>query len=346
MNLYTRKVAMGCNRNFRTFFASSLLAAGLAVPVFAAPRQMENLTRGLVASNVGNGMLVSWRLLGTDGPATEFNLYRDGTKIASIGKTGGTNFLDKSGKSTSKYEVAAVVDGKESAKQGVSVVLDKTVSNSGKSFPYKAIKLEVPASQKMPNGETCTYTPNDMSAADLDGDGEYELILKWDPSNAHDNSQTGYTGTVFIDAYKLDGKRLWRIDLGKNIRAGAHYTQFQVFDYDGDGKAEMIVKTADGTIDGTGKVIGDKSADYRDGNGIILKGPEYLTVFRGTDGAAITTIEYTPSRNILSHSSPQAKGKWGDNYGNRCERYLAATGYLDGVHPSAIFARGYKGGQQ
>ena len=101
MNLYTRKVAMGCNRNFRTFFASSLLAAGLAVPVFAAPRQMENLTRGLVASNVGNGVLVSWRLLGTDGPATEFNLYRDGTKIASIGKTGGTNFLDKDGKSTS-----------------------------------------------------------------------------------------------------------------------------------------------------------------------------------------------------------------------------------------------------
>ncbi|SHK24763.1 carbohydrate-binding protein [Fibrobacter sp. UWB12] len=332
---------MGYNRNIKAILASSLLAAGLSVPSFAAPRQMENLTRGLVASNVGKGMLVSWRLLGTDDPATEFVLYRDGKKLASIGKSAGTSYLDAAGTATSKYTVAAVVDGKEQSQVGLSLVLDKTVSNSGKSFPYKAIKLEVPASQKMPNGETCTYTPNDMSAADLDGDGEYELILKWDPSNAHDNSQTGYTGTVFIDAYKLDGKRLWRIDLGKNIRAGAHYTQFQVFDYDGDGKAEMIVKTADGTIDGTGKVIGDKSADYRDGNGIILKGPEYLTVFRGTDGAAITTIEYTPSRNILSHSSPQAKGKWGDNYGNRCERYLAATGYLDGVHPSAIFARGY-----
>lgn len=333
---------MGYNHNFKAILVSSALAAGLAVPSFAAPRQMENLTRGLIASNVGSGMLVSWRLLGTDDPTTEFNLYRDGTKIASIGKTDGTNFLDKSGKSTSKYEVAAVVDGKEQAKSPLSLVFDKNVVNSGKTFPYRTLKLEVPAAQTMPNGETCTYTPNDMSAADLDGDGEYELILKWDPSNAHDNSQTGYTGTVFIDAYKLDGTRLWRIDMGKNIRAGAHYTQFQVFDYDGDGKAEMIVKTADGTIDGTGKAIGDKSKDYRDAGGTILKGPEYLTVFRGTDGAAITTIEYTPSRDINQHvKGKNGKGYWGDNYGNRCERYIAATGYLDGVHPSAIFVRGY-----
>ena len=330
------------NRKFRTVFTSSLLAAGLAVPAFAAPRQMENLTRGLVASNVGSGMLVSWRLLGTDDPATEFNLYRDGTKIAAIEKNAGTNYLDKNGKTTSKYTIAAVVDGKEQTRVGQTLVLDKTVSNSGKSFPYTTLKLEVPASQTMPDGEKCTYTPNDMNAADLDGDGEYELILKWDPSNAHDNSQTGYTGTVFIDAYKLDGTRLWRIDLGKNIRAGAHYTQFQVFDYDGDGKAEMIVKTADGTIDGTGKAIGDKSKDYRSTAGTILSGPEYLTVFRGVDGAAISTVTYEPSRDINQHvKGKDGHGYWGDNYGNRCERYLAATGYLDGVHPSAIFVRGY-----
>ena len=333
---------MGSNRNFKSILVSSALAAGLAVPSFAAPRQMENLTRGLVASNVGKGMLVSWRLLGTDDPATEFVLYRDRKKIASVGKSAGTSYLDAAGATTSKYTVAAVVDGKEQSQIGLSLVLDKTVSNSGNSFPYKTIKLEVPAAQTMPNGEKCTYVPNDMSTADLDGDGEYELILKWDPSNAHDNSQTGYTGTVFIDAYKLDGKRLWRIDLGKNIRAGAHYTQFQVFDYDGDGKAEMIVKTADGTIDGTGKAIGDKSKDYRDGNGLVLKGPEYLTVFRGADGAAVSTVDFVPSRDINQHvKGKDGKGYWGDNYGNRCERYLAATGYLDGVHPSAIFARGY-----
>ena len=328
---------------FKTVLTGAL-AFGLSSPAFAAFRQMEKLARGLVVSNVGSGMLVSWRLLGSEAPDTEFNLYRDGEKIASIGKTDGTNYLDKSGKTTSKYTVAAVVDGKEQAAQGVSVVLDKSVSNSNQSFPYKTLKLEVPAAQTMPNGETCTYTPNDMSAADLDGDGEYELILKWDPSNAHDNSQAKegmYTGTVFIDAYKLDGTRLWRIDLGKNIRAGAHYTQFQVFDYDGDGKAEMIVKTADGTIDGTGKVIGDKSKDYRTTAGTILSGPEYLTVFRGVDGAAISTVEYQPSRDINKHANTDAHGSWGDGYGNRCERYLAATGYLDGVHPSAIFARGY-----
>jgi len=333
---------MGKGLKVSTVAAVAALTMGIAASSFAAQRQMENLSRGLAVTNTGKGMLVSWRLLGTDDPATEFNLYRDGEKVASVGKTGGTNYLDAAGKTTSKYTVAAVVNGKEGAKQAVSVVLDKTVSNSGKSFPYKTIKLEVPAAQTMPNGETCTYTPNDMSAADLDGDGEYELILKWDPSNAHDNSQTGYTGTVFIDAYKLDGTRLWRIDLGKNIRAGAHYTQFQVFDYDGDGKAEMIVKTADGTIDGTGKAIGDKSKDYRDAGGTILKGPEYLTVFRGVDGAAISTVTYEPSRDINQHvKGKDAHGYWGDNYGNRCERYLAATGYLDGVHPSAIFARGY-----
>lgn len=332
---------MGFELKTTTAVAGLVLAFGLS-QAFAAERQMERLTRGLAVANVGSGVLVSWRLLGTDSPDTEFNLYRDGDKIASVGKTGGTNYLDAAGKTTSKYAVAAVVGGKEGAKQGVSVVLDKTVSNSGKSFPYKTIKLEVPAVQTMPDGEKCTYTPNDVSTADLDGDGEYELILKWDPSNAHDNSQTGYTGTVFIDAYKLDGTRLWRIDLGKNIRAGAHYTQFQVFDYDGDGKAEMIVKTADGTIDGTGKAIGDKSKDYRDASGTILKGPEYLTVFRGVDGAAISTVTYEPSRDINQHvKGKDAHGYWGDNYGNRCERYLAATGYLDGVHPSAIFVRGY-----
>jgi len=334
---------MKYSSSLRTILASSLLTVGLVVPSFAAPRQMENLSRGLVASNVGkDGVLLSWRLLGTDDPSTEFNLYRGSEKIATIGKGKGTNFLDKSGSTTSEYKVAAVVDGKELAPSSLSVVLDKTVMNNGKSFPYKTLKLEVPAAQTMPDGEKCTYTPNDMSVGDLDGDGEYELILKWDPSNAHDNSQGGYTGTVFIDAYKMDGTRLWRIDMGKNIRAGAHYTQFQVFDYDGDGKAEMIVKTADGTIDGTGKAVGDKSKDYRDANGTILKGPEYLTVFRGIDGAAITTVEYQPSRDVNQHvKNRNGKGYWGDNYGNRCERYIAATAYLDGEHPSAIFIRGY-----
>ena len=332
-------------------FLAVIAALVLALPLlsFALPRQMEAINRGLVVSNVGkSGMLVSWRLLGTERSDTQFNLYRDGKKIATIGKTAGTNFLDKDGKVTSKYTVAAVVDSVEGRQETASVVFDSTVAYGGMAFPYKVLKVEPPADQVMPDSAktVCSYVPNDMSAADLDGDGEYELILKWEPTNSKDNSQSmdgAYTGSVFIDAYKLSGKKLWRVSLGKNIRAGAHYTQFQVFDYDGDGKAEMIVKTADGTVDGKGKVIGDSSKDYRNTKGTILDGPEYLTVFRGIDGAEITTVDYLPPRSIQKmQRDTTGKGDgWGDNYGNRADRFLAATAYLDGVHPSAIFARGY-----
>ena len=324
---------MGYHWNFRTAFASSLLTAGLAVPVFAAPRQMENLTRGLIASNVGNGMLVSWRLLGTDDPATEFNLYRDGTKIASIGKTDGTNYLDKDGKATSKYTVAAVAGGKEGGKSAAEIVFTDAKKEGNVNFPYKVLKLDVPASQKMPDGSTCTYTPNDMSVGDLDGDGQLDLVLKWDPSNAQDNSKDGYTGSVFVDGMKLDGTRLWRIDLGKNIRAGAHYTQFMVYDLDGDGIAEIVMKTSDGTVDGKGKVIGDASKDYRTSAGRIMSGNEFLTVFKGNTGEEVVTIDYWPKIDISK--------SWGDTYGNRSERYLAAIAYLDGKHPSVIMNRGY-----
>ena len=337
------------SRHPRFGFLAVIPALLLALPLcsFALPRQMEALDRGLLVSNVGKaGMLVSWRLLGTESSDTEFNLYRDTVKIATIGKTAGTNFLDKDGKPTSKYSVAAVVGGKEGAKNTASVVLDSTVAFDGKSFPYKVLKLDVPVCKTLVTGDTCSYTPNDMSTADLDGDGQYELVVKWDPSNSKDNSQMGknaYTGPVFIDAYKIDGTKMWRVNLGKNIRAGAHYTQFQVYDYDGDGKAEMIVKTGDGTIDGKGKVIGDSSKDYHNDSAMIITGPEYLTVFNGLDGAEITTIDYVPSRDIRKFGPADSTGgtTWGDKYGNRCDRFLAATAYLDGIHPSAIFARGY-----
>ncbi|MFD7660955.1 rhamnogalacturonan lyase, partial [Actinosynnema sp. NPDC059797] len=167
----------------------------------------------------------------------------------------------------------------------------------------------------------------------LDGDGDYEFVLKWDPDNAKDNSQSGVTGNVFVDAYRLDGTRLWRIDLGRNIRAGAHYTQFQVYDYDGDGRAEVAMKTADGTRDGRGTVIGNASADYRNSSGYVLSGPEFLTMFNGQTGAAVSTVNYDPPRgNVAS---------WGDSYGNRVDRFLAGTAYLDGARPSLIMARGY-----
>ncbi|MCQ2101994.1 MAG: hypothetical protein MJY98_02055 [Fibrobacter sp.] len=311
------------------------LGLGLATQANAAARQMENLNRGLVSANVGNGMLVSWRLLGTDAPTTAFNLYRDGTKIATIGGSEPTNYLDAKGTATSKYTVAAVVNGVEGTQEGLSLVYDQTYKdgNSKISFPYKVLNLKAaaPANQTMPDGSTCVYSINDMSTGDLDGDGTLDLVIKWDPNNSKDNANSGYSGSVFIDGVKLDGTRLWRIDLGKNIRAGAHYTQFMVFDFDGDGVSEIAMKTSDGTVDGTGKVIGDASKDYRTGSGTIMSGNEFLTIFNGTTGAAINTINFWPARGKIS----------GDNYGNRDNRMLAAVAYLDGVHPSLITSRGY-----
>ena len=333
MGNFLSGVAMNRKKSLGTVAACSVLALALSVPSFAEKRQMENLTRGLTVANVGSGVLVSWRLLGTDAPDVEFNLYRDGTKIASIGKTAGTNYLDKDGKATSKYAVSAVSGGKEGEKSAAEIVFTDAKKEGNVNFPYKVLKLDVPASQKMPDGSTCTYTPNDMSVGDLDGDGQLDLVLKWDPSNAQDNSKDGYTGSVFVDGMKLDGTRLWRIDLGKNIRAGAHYTQFMVYDLDGDGIAEIVMKISDGTVDGKGKVIGDASKDYRTSAGRIMSGNEFLTVFKGNTGEEVVTIDYWPKIDISK--------SWGDTYGNRSERYLAAIAYLDGKHPSVIMNRGY-----
>ncbi|WWP23532.1 rhamnogalacturonan lyase [Paenibacillus amylolyticus] len=285
---------------------------------------MEYLDRGVVAVKTGTGVFVSWRLLGTEGSNVSFNVYRDGTKVNATPITNSTNLQDASGTSSSKYTVRAVVSGTEQAASAVASVWGNN---------YLSVPLSVPAGGTTPDGVAYTYSANDASAGDLDGDGEYELIVKWDPSNSKDNSQSGYTGEVFIDAYKLNGTRLWRISLGKNIRAGAHYTQFMVYDLDGDGKAEVAMKTADGTKDGTGVVIGDASKDYRNSSGYVLSGPEFLTVFNGQTGKALSTVNYEPARGNVS--------SWGDNYGNRVDRFLAAIAYLDGERPSLVMARGY-----
>ncbi|WP_422395239.1 rhamnogalacturonan lyase [Paenibacillus amylolyticus] len=312
-----------------SLLSSALLVTSLglgntAVTHAAGARQMEYLDRGVVAVKTGTGVFVSWRLLGTEGSNVSFNVYRDGTKVNATPITNSTNLQDASGTSSSKYTVRAVVSGTEQAASAVASVWGNN---------YLSVPLSVPAGGTTPDGVAYTYSANDASAGDLDGDGEYELIVKWDPSNSKDNSQSGYTGEVFIDAYKLNGTRLWRISLGKNIRAGAHYTQFMVYDLDGDGKAEVAMKTADGTKDGTGVVIGDASKDYRNSSGYVLSGPEFLTVFNGQTGKALSTVNYEPARGNVS--------SWGDNYGNRVDRFLAAIAYLDGERPSLVMARGY-----
>ncbi len=281
---------------------------------------MEYLDRGLNAINTGNGMLVSWRFNANDDDKAVFKLYRDNTLIYTSDAGDATCYLDKGGSSTSKYKVETVSGGKVVSTESCDLISNKA---------YFDIPL------KVPTGNDCTYSANDTSVGDVDGDGQYEIFVKWDPSNSKDNSQSGYTGNVYIDCYTLEGKQLWRIDLGKNIRAGAHYTQFLVADFDCDGKAEMTCKTADGTVDGTGKVIGDASKDYRNSSGYILSGPEYYTLFDGATGKALDTVDYgIPRGNNL-------KKDWGDDYGNRVDRYNGAVVYLDGVKPSAVSGRGY-----
>lgn len=287
-------------------------------------RQMEALDRGLVAIKTDEGVFLSWRLYGNEDINTAFNLYRDGVLITQKPLTGATNYIDKDGNENSTYQVAGVLDGVEEEKSKAAKVL----SNN-----YMSIPLDIPQGGRTPSGEEYTFTPNDCSVGDLDGDGTYEIVVKWEPTNAKDNSQGGYTGPTILDAYTLDGKKLWRIDLGINIRSGPHYTQFMVYDLDGDGKAEVACKTADGTIDGKGKVIGDKDKDYRNSAGYVLDGPEYLTVFSGETGEEICTVDYYPPRGNVRD--------WGDNYGNRVDRFLAGIAYLDGVRPSLIMCRGY-----
>ncbi|WP_443052394.1 rhamnogalacturonan lyase [Streptomyces sp. JV176] len=284
----------------------------------AAAVRMERLDRGLVSVHTGNDNLVSWRWLATDADNVTFNLYRGSAKVNTEPITT-TNYLHKDAPNSADYTVRAVVNGTEQA-------------GSPSATQFRPGYLDIPISVP-PGGSDYTYEANDASVGDLDGDGDLDIVLKWQPTNAKDNSQSGVTGNTIVDGYTLQGQRLWRIDLGRNIRSGAHYTQFQVFDYDGDGKAEVAMKTADGTVDGTGKAIGSASADHRNSSGYVLAGPEYLTVFNGQTGAVRSSVEYVPPRGTVS--------SWGDSYGNRVDRFLAGTAYLDGATPSLIMARGY-----
>ena len=324
---------------------------------FTPTEQMESIDRApiaLPASN-GEGIFVSWRFLGTDDVNTKFDVVRNGTSIVSGLSV--TNFTDNEGNETSSYEIVVKNNGYE---------MERTKAFTPWGNIFLRQTLDRPADGVTPGGENYTYSPNDCSIGDVDGDGQYELIVKWDPSNSKDNSQSGYTGNVFLDAYKLDmtsekPENLWRIDLGVNIRAGAHYTQFLVYDFDGDGKAEMICKTAAGSKDGSGNYVSeastdetikavDNTKDWRNSSGKVTGGQEWLTVFNGETGEAIHTIYYNPNRNGgiggeagWTKNWDDRSGKTDKEYGNRGERYLAAVAYLDGpkANPSAVMVRGY-----
>ena len=297
-----------------------------------AQYKMEKLTRGVYAVNNGTGKIfVSWRLLGTEDSTINFNLYRStNKKSVKLNKSPiatATGFTDETADTNQVniYTVKALINNKEE-KTGSSFTLEAHAK------PYLSISLKTPAG----------YNANDASVGDMDGDGVYEIVLH-QSGRGRDNSQKGITDPPIFQCYKMDGTMLWEINLGRNIREGAHYTQFMVYDFDGDGKAEIAMKTADGTIDGKGKVIGDSTKDYRNADGYILAGPEFLTMFDGLTGAALSTVNFDPPRHptSLSPTTEELKTIWGDGYGNRMDRFLACVAYLDGSNPSLVMTRGY-----
>ena len=336
-----------------TFCLAAMMVAPSVAQVTPVS-QMEQLDRGLVALPSASGAsrtFLSWRFLGTDDEdVTTFDVIRDGKVVKE--DIYETCFQDNA-KGT-EYQVVTKVNG---------VAVDTTQAVKPWEKVYKKLVLDRPAGGTL-DGEAYTYSPNDCSAGDVDGDGEYEIFVKWDPSNSKDNSQSGYTGNVYIDCYKLDGTKLWRVNLGRNIRAGAHYTQFMVYDFDRDGKAEMMCKTAPGSIDGMGNYVNQAATEevikaaannksWLVSGGRVNGGQEYLTVFKGETGEAVHTIFYNPNRNMGYGGEAAGTVNWGDvdnkndagSYGNRGERYLAAVAYLDGPenNASGIFCRGYYG---
>ena len=329
----------------------------------------ERLNRGVVAfRTTADSVCIQWRYLPGDPQDVSFEVLRDGNVIGRRAATEPTFFLDYNpATAATVYQVRPVY--KNGLLPTGFKASDIILLNGQWNLPANAPigYLDIPLTPvSIPEGSPSglTYNANDATMADLDGDGQMEIVLKWDPSNSKDNSHSGITAPTILEALRLDGTSMWRVNLGPNIRSGAHYTPFIVADLDGDGCAELLVRTSDGTIDGTGAILGDANANhvrqpdttpYQANNnpgeqfrgpgwpnnmdrkaargGFIYKGPEWVTCFEGKTGRAISTIDYIPERGELR--------SWGDNYANRSDRFLAACGYLDGEHLSAIFCRGY-----
>ena len=298
----------------------------------SAQRQMEFLDRGLVAVRTSDGVFLSWRWLGDETDATKFNVFRQvGERVIKLNgdPITQTNLVDESDVGGRYF----VRDAKR---------------NSGQHDPSRNAVSPWPAFLEIPIQPIDGYRPGDASVGDLDGDGRYEIVLH-QVSRPRDNSHQGLTGRPILDAYRLDGTHMWRIDLGVNIREGEHYTQFIVYDLDGDGRAELACKTADGTQDGMGHVIGDPQKDYRIKDerdkryGRILEGPEFLSIFDGLTGKALKTVDYVPSRNPIDGWGGIGGNGNNDDYGNRCDRFLACVAYLDGKRPSLVMCRGVYG---
>lgn len=318
------QIGMIAMNGFR--ITSSLLLIMFSFSLFGH-RQMEYLDRGLVAvKDEAGGIFLSWRLLGDEPVETGFDIFRKypGGKAVKINRaplTKATNYRDLEADLSRKPSYVVKSDNQRQSKEVL-------VWEEG----YLEIPLQTPAG----------YRPNDTSVGDLTGDGQYELVVHM-TGRSKDNSQDGFTDPPILQAYTLEGNMLWEINLGINIREGAHYTQFMVYDLDGDGRAEIACKTADGSKDALGQVIGDETRDWRNTAGKILDGPEFLTVFSGSTGEALSTVDYIPGRGDVCGWGGEGGNAGNDCNGNRVDRFLAGVAYLDGKSPSLLMARGYYG---
>ena len=321
-----------------------LLLVG-SIFAFSQPYSGEKLSRGLIGIPTEEGMYFSWRMTLEDAAGLQFDLYRSSNGGAEvklnkepIDRT--SDFLDRT--------VDYTVDNRWTLKATTGEVATWTRLKGEERNPYLSIPICKPEDGEIA-GEPFTYTANDCSVGDLDGDGEYEIILKWSPSNSKRPPQRGFTGNTYLDAYKMDGTRLWRIDLGPNVRSGAATTNFLVFDFDGDGCAEICCKTGDGTVDGLGHRIGDAQVDWRTWDkksptyGKIVNGPEYLTVFEGRTGKELDSKEYIPTRYPLDGWGGVGCNCGNDNTGGRSDRFTAGVAFLDGKTPSPVMVRGWYG---
>jgi hypothetical protein len=282
-----------------------------------AARKMEKLGRGVVALNTGSGVYVGWRLLASDPASVGFNLYRNGTKLNTTVITASTNYTDTGATltQTNYYYVRPVINGRELAPSAAYALAANTPVRQYIPIPMVA----------RPAGYVGTYEVAQGWVGDLDGDGEYEIVV----TRGSDSLAT----YKLLDAYKRDGTFMWRVQLGPNIQA----PHVQVYDLDCDGKAEVVAKTSESTTFGDGTTIGDTDGDgitdYREigAQYEIMSGPEFISVINGMTGAELARTDFISRGTSLD---------WGDNYGHRQNFIEGAIAYFDGVRPSIVYMRG------
>ena len=309
------------------------LAAIMAINVMAQ-RTMDKLDRGLVAIKTDAGVFCSWRIFGEEYYDVKYNIYRDGTKL-NAEPLAVSNYVDATGTTSSKYTVSTVVRGDEKAQCDAASVWTQKY-------------LEITPDH---GSLTSTYVPNDACMADVDGDGELEILMKYDNQSEISASypKGGYNGEYsIVEVFKLNGKKLWWLDFGPNMGDFQNNEQNIVaYDWDGDGKAEAVMRAADGTTihmaNGETYVIGDASKNYRAATGggtnwFMHEGAEYLVYMNGATGEPYQVMEYPLKR--LEAGETDLNAAWGDGYGHRSTKHFFGAPYLDGRKPSIFLARG------